>query len=227
MWSRGWIYPGQYLLTTTSQTSDSNLSHPSILHCGDIFTNLTCTCSPGYRAAAAACEKITCTPKEYEISQAGGDHLCALIAESPQAKNGSVTVGNPASVSAAIASATSVAAAAVAGKNVTNLYDYPLCAQDCIKPINPDSGCESLNNRTCRCHGDVSETIGRCELSNCNKADTTTLYYLVYQYCNAPGVGGLGDTGVIISSVTATQTPAGRRRPTPVAGTGTAAGGRE
>lgn len=167
----------------------------SPVSCG--ATDLECMCSPTYRAATAACERVSCSPADYDKTQTLASQLCGSLYS-----NGTV---NPTSVSAAISSSTAVAAAAVASKDPTNPASYPPCAQACISQYLPPSGCGSLANRACVCQGPYFNLyIGTCEMNSCSKADLATISYLAYELCNP--IGGIGNTSTLVNQTIASQT---------------------
>ncbi|CAO1605748.1 hypothetical protein XANCAGTX0491_009254 [Xanthoria calcicola] len=187
----------------------ANNARPSAPCASSGPNNVTCLCDAANRAAAAGCEKVTCTPTEYTTTQTLAQQLC-----DPLYAN---TTLNPTAVSSAIASAsaTAAAAAAVAGKDVTDATDYPPCAQSCLAQYLPASGCGSLSNVSCVCASPalVVDT-GRCELATCSPADLAITTSLAQALCAR--AGGVGN-----SSAVANETIAGQANGSvPVAPTG-------
>ncbi|KAL9019969.1 MAG: hypothetical protein Q9185_002759 [Variospora sp. 1 TL-2023] len=157
--------------------------------------NLTCQCDAGNRAATASCEKVSCFADEYATTQTLAQQLC-----SPLYDNG--TLSGP-SVSAAIATATAAADAAVAGKDPTNPNDYPPCGTSCQLQNLPTSGCGSLANTSCLCTGSANGAIGGCELRTCPEEDLQTITYLAYRLCRFEGIG---NSSAVANQTVATQT---------------------
>ncbi|KAL8885706.1 MAG: hypothetical protein Q9205_007703 [Flavoplaca limonia] len=159
--------------------------------------NLTCQCDFGNRAATAACEKVTCSPTDYDNTQTLAQELCG-----PLYTNGTL---NPTSVTSAIASATAAASAAVEGKDVTDPNDYPDCATACQEQNLPASGCGSLANTSCACNSPaIVTTTGQCEQQTCSPEDLRATMFLAYRLC--AGVGGPGNTSEVANQTIATQT---------------------
>ncbi|KAI4170231.1 MAG: hypothetical protein LQ343_005114 [Gyalolechia ehrenbergii] len=159
--------------------------------------NLTCQCDSGNRAATAGCEKVSCSPTDYDKTQTLARELC-----SPLYANSSL---DATPVSAAISTATAAAVAAVNGKDVTNPNDYPPCATACQLQNVPQSECRSLSNVSCVCSSrPLNTTLGGCEQRTCSRADLQTVRYLAYKLC-AP-VGGINNASEVANQTIATQT---------------------
>ncbi|KAG7009665.1 hypothetical protein G7Y79_00002g007800 [Physcia stellaris] len=98
--------------------------------CG--YYDLNCDCSPPFRSLTAACEAVSCTPADYNSTQLLADTFCHSLYAANSISAASVT--------SAIAAATASALAIVAGKDVTSVEAYPICAQGCQKIALADSG---------------------------------------------------------------------------------------
>ncbi|KAL8682518.1 MAG: hypothetical protein Q9186_001465 [Xanthomendoza sp. 1 TL-2023] len=159
--------------------------------------NVTFACSAVNRASTASCEKVSCTDAEYTKTQDLAEKLCGSLYT-----NGTI---NPSPVSAAISSATAAAASAVAGKNASNINDYPACARSCQQQYLPVSGCGTLANASCICNSPalLSDT-GRCEVANCSAADLVTTRALAQRLCST--VGGVGNASEVADQFIASQT---------------------
>ncbi|CAL8583560.1 hypothetical protein XPA_009181 [Xanthoria parietina] len=164
--------------------------------CASTPSNATCLCDGPNRAAAAGCEKVTCSPSDYTTTQTLAQQLCG-----PFYANNTL---NPTAVTAAIASATSAAAAAVAGKDPANNSDYPACAQACVTQYLPASGCGSLSNASCVCNSPaIVVDTGRCELATCSRADLAITTSLALALCAR--AGGVGNTSAMVNETIAGQ----------------------
>ncbi|KAI4089481.1 MAG: hypothetical protein L6R37_008035 [Teloschistes peruensis] len=149
------------------------------------FRDLTCQCSPPFRSSAAACQSITCTPRNYRKAQKLTNCLCAPLYDNNTISS---TV-----VSAAIATATSAAASALKTADPANPDTYPPCARACITPA-LQTDCGTFNETKCVCQSPVFfANITPCEVGTCPLADLQTTLYLSEANCNKAGIGGLGN----------------------------------
>ncbi|KAG6989783.1 hypothetical protein G7Y79_00064g094060 [Physcia stellaris] len=222
------------LLTLLLLTTAQNLGDPTLLRsyppcapiCGGTVlqtgvcapaNTLSCQCSAEFLAQSIACEKVSCSPQDYDKTQTLTQELCG-----PLYANG--TVSNS-TVSAAVASSTAAAAAAVAGKDPTKSGDYPPCADKCQRQFITSSNCGNIANASCICSNvGLVNQIASCEAATCSDEDQANARYLGYKLCTP--VGGLGNASEVVNQTVATQTP-GRgigSEPTSTPFTGTAVG---
>ena len=181
-------HPPSCSLTATQQSNPCGFTTSN---------NLTCQCDSGNRAATAACEKVSCSPTDYDTTQTLAQELCG-----PLYTNGTL---DPSPIAPAITSATAAAAAAVEGKDVTDTNDYPACATACQLQNLPASGCGSLANTSCACNSPpLTITTRQCQIRTCSPEDLQTTFYLVYRLC--AGVGGIGNASEVANQTIATQT---------------------
>jgi len=161
-------------------------------------TTTECACGATFRSGAAACEAVSCSHADYNTTQTLALQLCGPF----YTANSTLS----SAVSAAIASATSVAVAAVSGKNLSDPASFPQCAQNCFSQIGYFD-CGSLANQSCICNGTgpFSSNVGACEVANCSVADFEITVDLADAYCNSLG-GYVGPN-------TTTQTPTPKTTP--------------
>ncbi|KAL8947912.1 MAG: hypothetical protein Q9222_005849 [Ikaeria aurantiellina] len=156
---------------------------------------------------------VTCSSGDYLRTQVLAKQLCGSLYASNATLDSSVT--------AAITSATAAANAATAGKDGTDVSQYPACAQSCIMQNNYN-GCGSLSDRTCICQGvPFNQGVGPCERASCSSEDLTTILYIAEKFC-AP-VGGIL-TMPTSSTGTGNSTNATMGSPAPSPFTGGSAG---
>ena len=190
-------------LIVTQEFTVSNLS-PSLPQLTLIPTpiqpcpphNLTCECSSSFRAATAACEILNCSPHDYTNGQAYRAETCSHIYRTG--------IYNATSISSAIASATAAALAAVSTADAKNPLTYPPCAQNCLSEA-LQFDCGAFNNTQCVCQNkDFLARLGVCENTTCNPKDLSAALALAEVYCNAPGVGGIGDAQAQLTALNET-----------------------
>ncbi|KAL8749809.1 MAG: hypothetical protein Q9184_006658 [Pyrenodesmia sp. 2 TL-2023] len=159
--------------------------------------NLTCLCDAGNRAATAGCNRVSCSPADYNTTQTLTQQICDPIYSNNTLSQASVT--------AAIAASTAAADAALAGKDITNPNDYPACGRDCQLQLLPDSGCGRLANSSFVCNNrPLGLALARCQLSTCSERDLQTVFFLAYRLCSP--VGGAGNVSGIANQTIATLT---------------------
>ncbi|KAL8639210.1 MAG: hypothetical protein Q9228_003734 [Teloschistes exilis] len=144
----------------------------------------------------AACQSITCTPRNYRKAQKLTNRLCG-----PLYSNNNISAT---AVSAAIATGTSAAASALKTADPANPDTYPPCASACITSA-LQTDCGTFNETKCVCQSPVFfANITPCEVGTCPPADLQTTLYLSEANCNKAGIGGLGNREAQLAAFNAT-----------------------